>query len=269
MHQVQDEPMETLHIYLERAQPPRPSLLPLFLSVLAFCLNVAVLIALSILFPLQPPVTRAVIRVPAILLPPRTFTAFAPVIPTDVRTYPATIAQGTLTITNGSVIAQTLPVGVIFITNSGISIATDRAVFIPAGSADGYGFATVTAHALVVGKAGNIPSYAINQVEGSSVYIRNLTSFHGGRDAYSVTFITAHDKQAALEHARQLLAVLSTGLHYPCSETISGTIAVTWQCQFVTYHLPAYMHVTGVKIIGKNLLLAVWFVARPMHIWVR
>jgi hypothetical protein len=30
-----------------------------------------------------------------------------------------------------------------------------------------------------------------------------------------------------------------------------------------------YMHVTGVRIIGKNLLIDVWFVAYQEHIWVK
>ena len=67
-------------------------------------------------------------------------------------------------------------------------VVTDRAVFVPAGNANGYGYATVSAHALLSGKAGNIPAYTINQVEGSSVFIRNLTAFHGGRDSYSVKY---------------------------------------------------------------------------------
>ncbi len=29
------------------------------------------------------------------------------------------------------------------------------------------------------------------------------------------------------------------------------------------------MHVIGVKIIGRNLLLAVWFVVHPVHVWVK
>jgi hypothetical protein len=146
---------------------------------------------------------------------------------------------------------------------------TDTAVFVPAGSADAYGFATVTAHALQGGKSGNIPAYAINQVAGSSIYIRNLTAFRGGREAYSVKTITPHDKHAALEHARQHLAVLSTGLHYPCSETISAMLVVTWRCQFVTYHLPSNMRVTGVRLRGKNLIIDVIFVVRPGRSWVR
>ena len=264
MFEVDNAPMETLHIYVEREQPPRPSLLPVVLSVVALL----TLVSVGVLSPTQQPVTRALIRVPAVLLPIRTFTAIAPVIPTGVRTYPATTAHGTLTITNGSVIAQTLPPGVIFITNSGVSIATDQAVFVPAGSANGYGYTTVSAHALVHGTSGNIPALAIDTVEGSSVYVRNLTSFYDGRAAYSVTYVTAQDIQRAVSTAHHLLAAEAFGLHYPCLETLRGTV-VTWRCQFLTYHLPTFMHITGVTIVGKNLLLAVWFVARPVRIWVK
>ena len=265
MFQVDDEPIETLHIYLERDAAPRPSLLPVCLSVLAFL----ILVVVGVLSPTQQPETRTVIRVPAVLLPPRTFIARVPVIPTGARTYPATTAHGVLTITNGSVISQTLPAGLIFITNSGVSVRTDAAVFVSAGNANGYGYAVMSAHAAIPGTSGNISAYAINQVLGSSVYVRNLTVFRGGKDAYSVKVATAQDRQTALTKARQHLAVISTGLHYPCFETISGSLAVTWRCQFVTYHIPAFYHVTAVKIIGKNLLVVIWFVARPVRIWVK
>ncbi len=229
MFDVDDEPVETLHIYVvrEEAMPP---LLPIFLSVVALSL----LVALCALSPYQQPVTRAVIRVPAVLLPLRTFTAQTPVIPTGIKTYPATTAHGVLTITNGSVISQTLPAGFIFITNSGVSVVTDTAVFVPTGNANGYGYAMVSAHAAVSGTSGNIPSLAIDTVEGSSVYVRNLAAFTGGSNAYSVKVVTAQDRQTALASARQHLAVLSAGLHYPCAETINGAISVTWLCQFLT-----------------------------------
>ncbi len=259
MLHVDDKP-ETLHIYVVREEAPKPSLLPIFLSVLAL----ASLVALSIAVPYEQPVTRAVIRVPAALLPVRTFSATVAVIPTGVNVYPATTAHGILTITNGSVIAQTIPQG--FRLNN---VVTDAAVFVPAGSANGYGFAMVAAHALISGKSGNIQAYAINQVVGSSIYIRNLTPFHGGHDAYSVKIVTPQDRQTAINRARQLLSQASTGLHYPCDEKISGAVWVTWHCQFLAYAIPAYMHVTGVSIMGKNLLVHVWFLARPARIWVK
>src|SRR5260370_5303656 len=165
MFQVDDKQVETLHIYVVREAAPKPSLLPIVLSVSAFL----ILVVVGVLSPTQQPVTRAVIRVPAVLLPPKTFTAVVQVIPTGVHEYPATTAHGKLTITNGSVISQTLPAGLIFITNSSVSVATDQAVFVPAGSADGYGVASVSGHALASGKAGKIRPLAVVTFEGSSV----------------------------------------------------------------------------------------------------
>jgi hypothetical protein len=268
MFEVEDEPIETLHIYFEREQPPRPSVLPIVLSVVAL----SILIAIGVLSPAQQPVMRAVIRVPAVLLPPRTFTAQTPVIPTGIKTYPATTAHGTLTITNGSIIAQILPAGFTTVSHTGVSVVTDRAVFVSAGSANGYGYATVKAHALVSGKAGNLTTLAINQVIGSSVYIRNLHAFSGGRDSYSVKVVTAQDRSVATAKARNMLLRMSTGLHYPCNEAVSvskGVVRISWRCQMLTYYIPAFYHVTGVKISGKYLLLAVWLVARPVRIWVK
>ncbi len=265
MFEVDDEPIETLHVYVVREAAPKPSLLPIIISVLALL----TLVAISGFSPPQQPVTRVEIRVPAVLLPVQTFKVRVSVVPTGVRAYPATTAHGTLTMTNGSIISQTLPAGFIFTTSSGVSVVTDQAVFVPAGNANGYGYAVVSAHTGIAGNSGNIPTLAIDTVIGSSVYVRNLTAFSGGSDAYSIKVVTSQDKQTALDKARQYLAAGSTGLHYPCSETISSTMAVTWRCQFLTYHIPAYMHVAGVKIIGKNLLLTIWFVARPVHIWVK
>ena len=254
MLHVDDTP-ETLHIYVVRDEVRRPQLYPIFLSVLAL----ASLVALSGLSSYQQPETRAVIRVPAVLLPVRTFTATAAVIPTGIKTYPATTALGVLTITNGSVIAQVIPVG--FIVQNA---ATDRAVYVPPGSANGYGYATVAAHALLRGKAGNIPAFAINQVEGSSVYVRNLSSFSGGRDSYAVKVTTPADRSRALSKSRDLLTSSVTGLHYPCSEQVSGAVTVTWRCIFVTYSVPSYMHITVARLVGRNVIVSVLYTERPM-----
>jgi hypothetical protein len=210
--QTVDEKLETIHLYVVREKEPTPSVFPIVLSAL----SLAVLFTFCALIPYQQPVTRAVIRVPAVLLPSKTLTAKVAIIPTGRKTYPATTAYGVLTITNGSVISQTLPAGF----RLG-NVATDTAVFVPAGSADGYGVATVNAHALIPGSSGNISAYAINQVEGSSVYIRNLGAFRGGRDSYSITVVTAHDQQAAQAQARQLVDAQASGLHYPCTEVLT------------------------------------------------
>ena len=264
MQTVDDKPIETIHLYVVREdarKPPSP--LPVILAVLC----VLVMIALTVYSGTHPSYEHQALRLPAQFLPLHTFSATERVIPTGTKTYAATTAHGILAITNGSIIAQVIPTG-FTISN----VATDATVYVPPGSANGYGYATVKAHALIRGKGGNFAAMAINQVIGSSVYIRNLSAFRGGQNSYSVRFATAHDKQAALLHAQGILSRKTSGLHYPCAEGhIADThkMIVTWRCQFVTYHIPAFYHVTEVRIVGKNLLIDVWFVARPVRIWVK
>jgi hypothetical protein len=261
--QTVDEQPETIHLYVVRDEAPKPQLFPIVLSVVAL----VTLVALAVAVRNPQPVTHITLRVPAVLLPPRTFTAKVAIIPTGVRVYPTTTAHGVLTITNGSIIGQSIPAG---FTIQGV--VTDTAVYVPGGSANGYGWAQVSAHALMAGRSGNVPAFTINSVIGSSVYIRNLSAFSGGRDSYSLKIVTAQDKQAALMKARETLNRLSTGLHYPCAQNHIGDITklvLTWRCQFVTYHIAAFYHVTGVRLIGKNLLISVWFVPRPIRIWVK
>src|SRR6266568_8088723 len=105
--QTVDEQPETIHLYVVREAAPRPSLLPIFLSVFALSLIVAVVV----LAPYQQPVTRAVIRIPAVPLAVKTFTAQTPVIPTGIKTYPATTAHGVLTIPNASIIPHVITAG--------------------------------------------------------------------------------------------------------------------------------------------------------------
>jgi hypothetical protein len=262
MQTIDDQP-ETIHLYVIREADMRPSMLPIILSLLALSLLVVVGVASTY----QQPVQRALIRVPAVLLPPKIFTAKVAIIPTGIKTYPATTAHGILTITNGSIIGQSIPAG---FTIQGVSF--DNAVYVPPGNANGYGWAIVSAHAISSGKAGNIPKLSINQVIGSSVYVRNLADFRGGRDGYSIKYATEQDRQTATLEAQKQLTIATNGLHYPCKENQiadARKMVVTWLCQFVTYQLPSYMHISSVRIIGKNLLISVWFVPRPVRYWVK
>lgn len=256
MYQVEDEPIETIHLYVVREGEPRPSYLPVILSVLAL----SILIAIGVLTPYQQPEQRASIRVPAVPLIVRTFYAPIVVMPTGIKTYPATYAHGFLTFSNGSIIGQSVPVGYVI-----DGAVTDRAVYVPAATASGFGVATVPAHLLTSGI--NIQTLAINEVIGSSLFVRNLEPFTGGRPAYSVKFATPQDRQVALVQARQLVRQEATGLHYPCSETITNVL--TWRCQFVTYKVPPYMRVLAAHLVGRNFLVDVVFVARPERVWVK
>ena len=266
MQTVDEEPLETIHLYVVREEAAHPSLVPVILALL----TLSVLLVLCTLSPASQPEERLAIRIPAVFLPLKSFTANVPIIPTGTKTYPATTAYGTLTLTNGSVISQTLPHGLIFTGTDGAEVVTDASVFVPAGSAAGFGYATVSAHALVSGKAGNIPPLAIDTVEGSSIYIRNLTAFRGGQDSYSVKVVTDQDRQAAMDSARSIVtsqeANIRAYLAAPCRESFTSEkslLQLSWVCQFVTFTLPSYMHVTHIKLVGKTLILDVVFVARP------
>ena len=261
MQTVDDTP-ETIHLYVVREAAPRPSLFPIILSIVALL----VLVVLSVAVPYRQPVTRLTISVQAVPLGIKTFTAQAVIIPSGVKTYPATTAQGVLTITNGSVIAQTLPAGLTFVSNSGTSVITNRATYVPPGNADGYGMSTVPAHAVTAGI--NLATLSINQTIGTSLYVRNLQPFTGGRPAYSIKVVTKEDRQLAVYKTRNVLAMLSAGLHYPCNDVLNigkGTVSEAWRCRFVTYQIANFYHVTGVRIIGKNLILSVWFLEKPVY----
>jgi hypothetical protein len=255
--------METIHLYVVRQEETRPSsLLPLFFALL--CL--VFIIAVTVYSGDHPFVDHQTVRVQAILLPLKTFTTSVRVIPTGVKMYPATHATGTLTITNGSIVSEELPKGMIFTGNENMEVVTDTAVFVPAGSAAGYGVATVSAHLVTSGI--NMARLDINQVVGTSLYVRNLSPFTGGRKAYSVAFVTPQDRLRAIIQARQALFhhTLSGLLFTPCKEIIAGNVTLTWQCQFVTYAVPSYMKVTNVRVQGKQLLVDVVFIERPKRI---
>jgi hypothetical protein len=270
--QTLDEKPETIHLYVVRERKPTPSILPIVLSVTALL----VIVVIAAFLPYQQPEERMTIRTPAVFLPLKSFDTSVAIIPTGIKTIPAAASHGTLTLTNGSVIESTLPRGVIFSSRNGVEVVTDEAVFVPAGSAAGYGYAIVTAHAVLSGKSGNIPAFNIDLVEGSSIYIRNLTAFIGGRDSYFVKVETERDKQIATDSARAILATrlskIREFLAYPCKESAiekKPMLQLSWTCQFVTYSLPSYMKVVSVRLAGHDVLVNVRFVARPIRIWVK
>jgi Baseplate J-like protein len=270
--QTVDEKPETIHLYVVREKEPHPPIFPIVLSVFALL----VLVVIGVALPYQQPEERKTIRIPAVFLPVKSFTTSVVIIPTGVKVFPATKASGPLTLTNGSVIEATLPKGIILTGMDGIEVVTDAAVFIPAGSAAGYGVASVSAHAAISGKSGNIHSFDINRVEGTSIYIRNLAAFHGGRDANSVKVVTDQDRQTAMDTARSILtsqeATIRAFLAKPCNESVTSEkslLQLSWACQFVTYTIPSYMNVVSVRLVGSDLLIDVRFVARPGRMWVK
>lgn len=257
---IATEPMETIHLYYEPEEPaPPPGGFDsgiVLVCLACFCLVVWRLCSI-------PPALETII-VPAHFLPLKTFRTTIAVVPTGRTTYPATTAHGMVTITNGSILSGELPKGIILTGKDGVEVVTDTAVFVPAGSANGYGMATVSAHALGSGTNGNIPAYDIDSVVNTSIYIRNLTAFTGGKQGYSVTYTTLQDRQQALVKARAQLSRLipQMMLYAPCTEFVNDALLM-WVCQYVTYTPPVFFKIVGIEIKGKNLLLIGYFVAQP------
>ena len=163
--QTVDEKPETIHLYVVREEEPRPSFMPIVLSVLAL----SVLASFCVLFPYQQPEERKTIRIPAVFLPLKVFTTSVHIIPTGIQTYPATNAHGELTIYNGSILSQRIPAGMILSAISGIEVVVDASAVIPAGNPPYFGIASISAHALPAGKIGNIRPFAINNVYGTFI----------------------------------------------------------------------------------------------------
>jgi hypothetical protein len=272
--QALDEEMETIHLYVVRGEGKRPNTaFPLFCAFL--CL--LGIVAVTLYSAQHPYYEHERLRVPATFLPLKVFKVEIPIIPTGVKTYPATYATGTLTLTNGSVLSGVLPKGVIFNGVNEAEVQTTESVYIPAGSASGYGIATAPARAVVAGKGGDITTFGINAVYGTALYVRNLTPFTSGRDAYSVKYITSNDRNVATSKVRAFIisniTQVQAFLASPCSERhffpISGKVIVIWSCQFATYHIPSYMRVLGAKLAGRDFLVTVEFIPRPQRIWVK
>lgn len=255
---IVDDPVETIHLYVVREKDKKP---PVFLPLSAAVLCLAAIVGVTVYSAFNP--TYETIRIPAHLFF-RSFISSEPIIPTGIKTYPAITARGTLTITNGSVISQTFPAGMIFNGQDGVEVTTDSAVFIPAGSASGYGIAYAPAHPIISGRKGNIAALDINNVEGSSVYVRNLRPFMGGQDAYQVKFVTQQDRQAARYRTLQDLLFQRAAIKAilkSCSEKITYDKAahVIWNCLFAAY--PVFLY-RSVRLEGNSLLVTVIYIPK-------
>ena len=267
----EDEEMETVYVYMttelpqpEEPQQPDKQSEPVIQWAqvqqwLLGCLAVLMLAGLCLL-PERPGYVTRTIRVPAIPLPLVQLTTSVTIVPTGVTTIPARQAHGTLTIYNGSILQEALPAGFIVTTHSGVEIATDQAVVVPAGNPPTYGTATVAVHAVIAGAAGNIAAGSLNQADGPSLVVKNLSAFTGGQDASSEPAITSGDILRALAVAHSQLATQRPIglLPTPCSEQSqqsAATLTLVWKCQYVTYKAPAGFQVLSVSVQGNQIIL--------------
>ena len=257
-----EDEMETVHVYGFREQPPFWNKDRITAAMMGF-FALALILAFCFI-PSGQSYTLQTISVPA-QFSMQQFKAVIAIQPTGKKEYPATKAEGTLTIYNGSFLVQQLPAGLIVTASNGQEFAIDQAVTIPAADLPSLGVASVSAHALVAGSSGNIPVKAIQATYGSSLKIKNLAAFSGGQDAYTKTYATDQDKAAALTAARQSLAIQKyIGLQpRPCVESTSQhdlTLTVIWACQYALYQLPRSIQpnqVVSVSIQGDRVFLVV------------
>ena len=125
----------------------------------------------------------------------------APITLTQSQTVPTTgkghqdarAATGTIVFYNGQAVQQTVAGGTVFTGTDGVRVATDQTITIPPGNPPTYGEATVPAHALLVGSAGNIPAGAIHTTLAIAVFAKNTTPFHDGADERDFRTVTTHD----------------------------------------------------------------------------
>lgn len=260
---IATEPLETIHLYYERDEEPELPRSSFAVGVLLFSLLSFVVLVWGLCS--IPPTLETVI-VPTHFLPLKRFAATITIVPTGVKTSPASTATGMLTIYNGSFLSERIPQGLILVAKNGVEVTTNESVIVPAANPPTYGIATVSAHALISGTSGNIAAYQLASVEDASIYIRNLTPFRGGRDASRIVYATMQDRQKALETARARISRLipQNMLDGPCDES-RGKNQVTWICQYVTYIPPVFFRVVGVEVRGKQVVMYGYAVARPQR----
>jgi hypothetical protein len=122
---------------------------------------------------------------------------------TGHKQMPGVAATGTLMFTNGHTTAYTVPGGTTINAPNGIAVATDKSLIIPGiGSLVG-NQASVAAHAVNPGVAGNIAALAINQTctcdATGNVLVQNSAAFTGGQDGRNYSFLQQSDITAVTD----------------------------------------------------------------------
>ncbi len=188
-------------------------------------------------------------------VPPVTRTIKVTAIATGKKYVPATTATGSITFYNGAIYAQIIPFGTVLKGADGIEVVTDEQAVMPPATQTTpptYGQVSVAAHALIPGTAGNIQAGDINEACCVTSVIAQNTLFHGGRDAYTYTYLSNQDVKhttASLLPAlqAQTLATLpNPQLNPTCitvtnstpgvgRETVNAVLSITETCKALSY----------------------------------
>jgi len=136
-------------------------------------------------------------------LPTITLSEAHTVATTGIGTHRAQAAYGSLTFYNAAPSPQTVVAGTRLTGGDGVQVVTDQEAVIPAASFPTDGATSVSAHALLVGPAGNIAAHDLyGACCHENVFVVNPTTFTGGQQARSFPMVTAHDLSSTVATLR-------------------------------------------------------------------
>ena len=102
---------------------------------------------------------------------------------TGITSYAGVQATGSVLLVNSSRTPVNVPMGVIFLTTTGIEVETAQAVNVPARQRGQDGTVSAAAMAVYAGSNGNIPANALSTMCCDSISVSNPSPFSGGIDA--------------------------------------------------------------------------------------
>lgn len=258
MKLVDVEPMETLHLYVvpEDQLPPKRDYLSIFTIIFCSIFLIGIIV-ISILGPAPEREVSFSVNIRGYFIGPVTKTVHLPVTATGKQYVPATTATGIITFYNGAIYPQIIPIDTILKGADGVSVITDTQATIPAAIQTippTYGRIRVPAHAETLGAIGNIHSGDINEACCATSVIAQNASFHGGRDAYTYTYLSDKDVQKATKpllpmlQAETLSVLPIPQLNPTCStvamsspgvgkETLNAVLRITETCKAFSYRM--------------------------------
>ncbi len=282
MRVVDEEPMETLHLYVvpEDQLPPKRDYFAIFTVI--FCLLVLTgILAISVLVPSPDHEVSFSVVIHGYALAPVSRTIKVTAIATGKQYVPATTATGTITFYNGAIYAQIIPLDTVLKGADGIKVVTDEQAVIPPAAQTTpptYGQVSVAAHALTSGKAGNIQAGDINEACCVTSVIAQNTLFHGGRDAYTYTYLSDQDVKLTTTpllpalQAQTLVAHPNPQLNPICTtvttstpgvgkETVNAVLSITETCKALSYSVSSAKDSISLysKHFGTGTLMHVQF----------
>src|SRR5258708_13845848 len=168
---------------------------------------------------------------------------------------PATTATGIITFYNGAIYPQIIPIDTILKGADGVSVITDAQATIPAAIQTippTYGRKRVPAHAETPGAIGNITAGDINDACCATSVIVQNASFHGGKDAYTYTYLSDKDMQNATKPLLPMLqtqtlsllptpqlnptrSTVSTSSPQAAKDTLNAVLPITQTCKPFSY----------------------------------